>query len=94
MSPLPQDSPILVEIVWVLRESFLAYERFHGVFISKGAAKAHAPLKEDPEWKPIQRKLPTYMWDELDPFNSDLFWSECAKIGTSLWVVEPRNVEP
>ena|SRR5260221_41035 len=87
-------SPVTGE-VWLLRESFLAYERFHGVFASPELAAASAPpgFHESLEWQPIKRKLPPYMWDELDPFNSDLKRSFCMKIDNSLWIIEPRTVK-
>jgi len=80
------------QIVWILRESFTAYERFHGVFESKEAAKAAcAPGL----WAPIVRDFPTHMWDPKDPFDS----KEGAESVTqfkgsynSLWVVEPQLV--
>lgn len=76
--------------VWVLRESFLAYERFHGVFTSKIGAQTKSTLLTG-KWLPIKRSLPSYMWDDMDPFDSPQ-GSESIMIGDSLWVVEPYTL--
>jgi hypothetical protein len=75
--------------IWVLREFFLAYERFHGCFETKEAAKTCGPSGSN--WKPIERELEKPNWDEADPFDSAP-GSESVEIGESLWVVEPQDV--
>ena len=72
--------------VWILRESFLAYERFYGVFETKEKAMAGRE-----GWEPIKRKLPPYMWDDADPFDSP-GGAHSTMINGNLWVVEPMDV--
>ena len=78
-------------VVWVLRESFLAYVRFHGVFLNKEGAQANHS-----GWKPIERALPDHMEDpENDPFRSpegSESTTTLEKGYKSLWVVEPWTV--
>jgi hypothetical protein len=74
--------------IWVLREAFLAYERFHGIFSSLEDAKLKAP---DGIWKSVQRTLPDYMFDDRDPFNSAP-GAIYIDFGTSLWIIEPYEL--
>lgn len=83
----------MTEQVWLLREAFLAYERLHGVFVSKEAAIASSASPEQIEdcWSTIVRKLALPMFDDADPFFSAPD-AVCYKTPSSLWIVEPRRV--